>query len=268
MDPSATGTAHSLGSVEERRERGRQARTDLPRSSHGDWAPAADRPDPIGILEAQAESRVPELVPIRYGRMMVSPATFYRGAAAVMAADLVGSPMTGIHVQLCGDAHMANFGGFASPERTLVFDLNDFDETIRGSWELDLKRLVGKRRDLRRASAVSMTRNGATWSRPRCTSTAKRCGASRGWATSSSGTPPRRERDRRGAEGPAARAAARRRAQGRRKSAAKGLHARVREAHPNDRREPRIISDPPLIVPVHELLPDAEADQIEARCAT
>ena len=187
MDPSATGTAHSLGSVEERRERGRQARTDLPRSSHGDWAPAADRPDPIGILEAQAETRVPELVPIRYGRMMVSPFAFYRGAAAVMAADLAGTPMTGIHVQLCGDAHMSNFGGFASPERTLVFDLNDFDETLPGPWELDLKRLVasveiaGRERGLDDEKRRSMVG-------PRCTGTARRCGASRGWAISSSGT--------------------------------------------------------------------------------
>ena len=101
-----------------------------------------NRPDPIALLEAQAASRVPELVPIRHGRMAASPFAFFRGAAAVMAADLAGSPSSGIRVQLCGDAHLSNFGGFASPERDLVFDLNDFDETLPGPWEWDLKRLV------------------------------------------------------------------------------------------------------------------------------
>jgi uncharacterized protein (DUF2252 family) len=98
--------------------------------------------DPVGLLETQAASRVPELVPVRYGRMSSSPFAFYRGAAAVMAADLAGSPDSGLHVQLCGDAHLANFGLFASPERALMFDVNDFDETIPGPWEWDVKRLV------------------------------------------------------------------------------------------------------------------------------
>jgi uncharacterized protein (DUF2252 family) len=126
----------------ERAVKGREARDRVPRSSHGEWEPSADRPDPIAILEQQAESRVPELVPIRYGRMLVSPFTFYRGAAAIMAADLTGTPDSGLRVQLCGDAHLSNFGAFASPERRLMFDINDFDETLPGPWEWDVKRLV------------------------------------------------------------------------------------------------------------------------------
>lgn len=121
--------------------RGKAARATARRSSHAAWEPAAAR-DPIAILEAQAPERVPELVPIRYGRMLESPFAFYRGAAAVMAADLADSPTTGVRVQLCGDAHLANFGGFASPEREMVFDINDFDETHPGPWEWDVKRLA------------------------------------------------------------------------------------------------------------------------------
>jgi uncharacterized protein (DUF2252 family) len=113
-----------------------------PRSSHGGWTPAAGRQDPISILQAQAATRVADLVPIRYGRMLVSPFAFYRGAAAIMAADLAGSPDTGFTAQLCGDAHLANFGIYAAPDRRLVFDLNDFDETNPGPWEWDVKRLA------------------------------------------------------------------------------------------------------------------------------
>jgi uncharacterized protein (DUF2252 family) len=126
----------------ERAERGKAARAATPRSCHADWVTPPDRPDPIALLAAQATTRVPELVPIRYGRMAASAFAFYRGAAAVMASDLAGSPQSGIRAQLCGDAHLANFGGFASPERDLVFDLNDFDETLPGPWEWDLKRLA------------------------------------------------------------------------------------------------------------------------------
>jgi uncharacterized protein (DUF2252 family) len=129
-------------SITERPAGGKQARQATPRSSHGDWKPTAERPDPLQTLERQAASRVPELVPLRYGRMLESPFSFYRGAAAVMAADLATTPTTGLRVQLCGDAHLSNFGGFASPDRQLVFDLNDFDETLPGPWEWDLKRLA------------------------------------------------------------------------------------------------------------------------------
>ena len=128
--------------AEERIARGKNARDLAPRSSHGSWEPAADRPDPIALLEEQAESRVPELVPIRYGRMLASPFTFYRGAALVMASDLASTPRTDINVQLCGDAHLTNFGLFGSPERKLMFDINDFDETLPGPWEWDVKRLA------------------------------------------------------------------------------------------------------------------------------
>jgi len=120
---------------------GRALRKDVPRTSHGDWEPAAQRPDPVAVLVAQGESRVSELLPIRYGRMAESPFGFYRGAAAGMAADLASTPSTGIIVQLCGDGHLVNFGGFATPERRLIFDVNDFDETLPGPWEWDLKRL-------------------------------------------------------------------------------------------------------------------------------
>jgi len=117
-------------------------RSESPRSHHGEWEPADDRPDPIALLEQQAANREPSLVPIRYGRMAASPFSFYRGAAYILASDLAGSPDSGIRVQLCGDAHLSNFGGFASPDRDLVFDLNDFDETLPGPWEWDVKRLA------------------------------------------------------------------------------------------------------------------------------
>jgi uncharacterized protein (DUF2252 family) len=126
----------------ERAASGRAVRIDVPRSGHADWEPASDRQDPVELLEEQAASRVPELVPVRYGRMLVSPFTFYRGAAYIMAADLAAAPRTGLQAQLCGDAHLSNFGGFAAPDRRLVFSLNDFDETLPGPFEWDVKRLV------------------------------------------------------------------------------------------------------------------------------
>jgi uncharacterized protein (DUF2252 family) len=126
----------------ERAERGKAARATAPRSEQGEYQPASDRRDPVGLLEEQAASRVTELVPIRYGRMLVSPFTFYRGAAYPMAADLAGAPRTGLEVQLCGDAHLSNFGAFAASDRRLVFSINDFDETLPGPFEWDVKRLV------------------------------------------------------------------------------------------------------------------------------
>ena len=126
----------------ERTAVGKHARSEVPRSSQAMFDPPSTRLDPVALLEAQAESRVPELVPIRYGRMLVSPFTFYRGAAAIMASDLAATPDSGLIVQACGDAHLANFGAFGSPERSLVFDINDFDETAPGPWEWDVKRLV------------------------------------------------------------------------------------------------------------------------------
>src|SRR6478736_743596 len=127
---------------QERAEAGRAARELASRGVHGEWQPSPDRADPVDLLEEQATSRVPELVPLRYGRMLVSPFTFFRGAAYLMAADLAGAPRTGLDVQLCGDAHLANFGAFAAPDRRLIFSLNDFDETLPGPFEWDVKRLV------------------------------------------------------------------------------------------------------------------------------
>ncbi len=158
----------SHASVAERAALGKAARAEVPRNVHGEWLAPSGRRDPVEMLEEQAASRVPELVPIRYGRMGVSPFTFYRGAAYLMAADLERSPRTGLDVQLCGDAHLSNFGAFAAPDRRLVFDVNDFDETLPGPFEWDLKRLVasfavagrdlGFPRDQRRGVDLTVTR--------------------------------------------------------------------------------------------------------------
>ena len=140
--PVARARRHLYLSVEQRVARGKAARQQAPRPSHRKWEPATDRLDPVALLEEQCESRVPELVPIRNGRMATSPFTFFRGAALVMAADLASTPRSGVNVQLCGDAHLSNFGVFGSPERQLMFDINDFDETLPGPWEWDVKRLA------------------------------------------------------------------------------------------------------------------------------
>src|ERR1700741_3088652 len=152
----------------ERAARGKTARAEVPRESHAVFDPPSDRPDPISLLEQQAKSRVPELVPVRYGRMMVSPFTYYRGAALPMAGDLADTPVSGLAVQACGDAHLSNFGVFGSAERRLIFDVNDFDETLPGPWEWDVKRLAaslevagpgrGRQRRERRAAVRSGVR--------------------------------------------------------------------------------------------------------------
>ena len=264
---TADPAAPSLPSVEERAQRGRQARADVPRSAHGEWAPAADRPDPIGLLEQQAETRVPELVPIRYGRMMVSPATFYRGAAIVMANDLGGTPATGpatgLQTQLCGDAHMSNFGGFASPDRALIFDLNDFDETLPGSFEFDLKRLVAS------VEIYARERGVATAARDKMVKATVRqyreamqrfaaMGGLELWYTR--------------LDEAALTAALRAQAHARQARAVEqaGVKARRKDSTKafaklttTEGDEPRIVSDPPLVVPVHELLPESEAGPIE-----
>jgi uncharacterized protein (DUF2252 family) len=142
-------------SVDERRARGKEARDRTPPASHAGWAAAIDRPDPVGLLEEQNLTREPDLVPVRHGRMLASPFTFYRGTAKIMAADLAGTPAAGLQVQLCGDAHLSNFGVFASPERRLLFDLNDFDETLPGPFEYDVKRLAA-------SFAIAARNNGFT----------------------------------------------------------------------------------------------------------
>ena len=138
--PARTAAVEHLSRAD-RAARGKDARTVAPLDSHAEFSPGRGR-DPVGLLLSQAKSRVPELVPVRHGRMLVSPFTFYRGAALPMAADLAGTPASGLRVQLCGDAHLSNFGAFASPERRLVFDVNDFDETLPGPFEWDVKRLA------------------------------------------------------------------------------------------------------------------------------
>src|SRR5215207_903782 len=149
LSPGASGAttnpsraAQAAASYQQRHERGRAARRAVSRGSHAEWAPAPDRPDPVDLLEVQAKGRLPDLVPTRYARMMASPFAFMRGSAIVMAHDLASTPKSGIQAQLCGDAHLLNFGAYASPDRALLFDLNDFDETLSGPWEWDVKRLA------------------------------------------------------------------------------------------------------------------------------
>jgi uncharacterized protein (DUF2252 family) len=139
----------------ERAARGAQARAEVPRESHADFKVPVSRPDPIALLEEQAKARVPELVPVRWGRMMVSPFTYYRGAALPMASDLAATPVSGLTVQACGDAHLSNFGIFGSAERNLVFDVNDFDETLPGPWECDVKRLAASMEVAARSNGFS-----------------------------------------------------------------------------------------------------------------
>jgi uncharacterized protein (DUF2252 family) len=139
----------------ERAARGAQARAEVPRESHADFTVSARRPDPITLLQEQAKARVPELVPVRWGRMMVSPFTYYRGAALPMASDLATTPVSGLTVQACGDAHLSNFGVFGSAERNLVFDVNDFDETLPGPWEWDVKRLAASMEVAARSNGFS-----------------------------------------------------------------------------------------------------------------
>ena len=153
---------HMTATWEERRLAGRELRKAVPRSAHAEWNPPSDRPNPVDVLEAQGRTRVQALLPIRYGRMAQSPFAFYRGGAAIMAMDLSSLPATGLRVQACGDAHVSNFGKFATPERNMVFDINDFDETLPGPWEWDVKRLaaslqvVGHQRGFLRSSCESI----------------------------------------------------------------------------------------------------------------
>jgi uncharacterized protein (DUF2252 family) len=248
---------------QERAARGKVARAEVPRADHAVWVAPADRPDPIALLEAQAVTRVPELVPIRYGRMLTSPFTFYRGAAAIMAADLARTPSTGLHVQLCGDAHLANFGAFASPERDLVFNINDFDETLPGPWEWDVKRLASSfeicARDRgfgtkdRRAAVVAAVasyrqamrefaamRNLDLWY-----TQLNMAGMLNRWGAQAS------QKD------------------------LQALQARAAKAHTRDTMgafaklthrvngHVKIVSAPPLIVPIEELMPDEAQDKLE-----
>jgi uncharacterized protein (DUF2252 family) len=243
---------------------GRAARRTAPRSSHAGWEPAADRPDPVDTLEAQAATRVQELLPIRYGRMLSSPFAFYRGAAAIMAADLAPTPTSGIRTQLCGDAHLANFGGFAAPDRSLVFDLNDFDETLPGPWEWDLKRLVASFAVAGRDNGFSADERGeatraATRSYREAMLEFAEMRAIDLWYL-------RLDLDKMIARWQAQVSARRRKAV--KQAAAKArtknsLKAFAKLTHVVD-GERRFRSDPPLLVPIHDLLPADEERDVEA----
>jgi uncharacterized protein (DUF2252 family) len=248
--------------VDERMARGRAARAETPRTSHAALDPVAGR-DPLALLEADNEGRVPELIPIRYGRMLVSPFAFYRGAAAVMAHDLASTPRAGLNVQLCGDAHLANFGGFASPERAFVFDLNDFDETLPGPFEWDVKRLA--------ASFEIASRHRGLGAKERRTVVLTALRSYREAARSFSAM---RNLDiwyaqqdvasleaelRRSHDVRQARAVARSAAKARSKDSMKAFSRLTQEVD----GVPRIVSDPPLIVPIAELAGELDAAELE-----
>ncbi len=181
---SATGR-HVLLSPTRRAQLGKEARAKVPRRDHATFEAPGDRPDPISLLEEQADLACPDLVPIRYGRMLASPFAFYRGAALIMASDLAATPRSGFDVQACGDAHLSNFGIFATPERNLVFDVNDFDETLPGPWEWDVKRLARQPRAIAgRANGFTDAERPHGSSSPLSSRTARPCASSPKWATS------------------------------------------------------------------------------------
>jgi uncharacterized protein (DUF2252 family) len=247
----------------QRAARGKAARKMVPLSVHGEWQRSSDRPDPVRLLEEQGASRVPELVPIRYGRMLVSPFTFYRGAAYLMASDLSSAPRTDLLVQLCGDAHLSNFGVFAAPDRQLVFSVNDFDETLPGPFEWDVKRLVAsfavagrdrgfdtkQRKSINQATARSyreamlelaqMNRLDVWYSRLSADEIEAQVRASM-----KSGQVKQFEKNL---------------AKARSKDSIKAFNKLVQVV---DGR-PRLVGDPPLIVPIEDLLPDWEYHKVD-----
>jgi uncharacterized protein (DUF2252 family) len=247
----------------ERAARGRAARADAPRSAHAEYRPAAKRPDPVDTIEAQSAARLPELVPIRYGRMLESPFRFYRGAAAIMAGDLADTPRSGITAQLCGDAHLLNFRLLASPERQLVFDINDFDETLPGPWEWDVKRLAaslaiaGRENGYTDAERASVVRATVRSYRERMRHFAG-LGNLAVWYTQADVGVLQALADRKlGAQGRERTRRAMAKARSR-----DSLQAFEKLTQVADGRR-RITPDPPLIVPLQDLLPGAERDALE-----
>jgi uncharacterized protein (DUF2252 family) len=249
---------------DERAATGKATRAQAPRSSHAEWAPAADRRSPVEVLAEQDATRVPDLVPIRYGRMLASPFSFYRGAAAIMAADLAVGPRTGLGAQLCGDAHLSNFGGFAAPDRAHVFDINDFDETHPGPFEWDVKRLAasiaiaGRTLELEDGERHSVVAAASREYREAMRRFAKMRNLdvwyarldvedllSR-WAVTADA------RDRERVKVAVAKAE--------HKDSLRALRKLTREVD----GEIRIVSDPPLIVPLEELGPEADVARVEA----
>lgn len=242
----------------------RQARARAPRSAHAGWEPAASRADPVALLESQGESRVPELLPIRYGRMARSPLSFLRGSAAIMAADLAHTPTSGLRAQLCGDAHLSNFGGFASPDREIVFDLNDFDETLPGPFEWDVKRLAASLHVAAlelsftsadcRAAALTAADSYAQTIR-----SLARMGNLEVWYAR---LPARQILRMAREEGVSPK---RRRTMRRNIAKARGKESRRAAGRLTERVDGhlRFVSDPPLVVPIDELLDDAGRAQLE-----
>ena len=262
-ESSSTPKAVAYFTPAERAARGKAVRGELPRSAHGGWEPGPARADPVDLLEEEAQTRLPELGPIRYGRMLVSPFTFFRGAASLMAADLADGPRTGLHAQLCGDAHLSNFGIFAAPDRRLVFSINDFDETLPGPFEWDVKRLAASivvagrdrgfdaevcrsvvmavTREYREAMArFAEMRNIDVWyTRLDVAAILERLGASVS------------------------------------RKQMKRLQANVAKARTRDSMralaklcgtvdgEPRIVGDPPLVTPIEDVVPGAEQEHLE-----
>jgi uncharacterized protein (DUF2252 family) len=258
------GSAGSA-SPTERAEAGRAARSGAPRSSHAEWAPAADRPDPVELLERQAVSRVGQLVPLRYARMLASPFAFYRGAAAVMAADLAGTPRSGFDVQLCGDAHLSNFGAFASPDRELIFDVNDFDETLPGPWEWDVLRLAasfsvaGRERGFGAGDRSRIVAAMAAEYRQAMRRLAE-LGNLEVWYTKMD-VPTVAERWGAAAGEKEVKAFRRNLAKTQAKDRMRALSKLTREVD----GEPRIVSEPPLIIPFRELAGELGVTDAEAR---
>ena len=252
-------------SPDERAAAGKAARKQVPRSSHGEWAPSARRRDPVKVLEDQAKRRVQELVPIRYGRMLASPFTFFRGAAAIMAMDLAKTPESGLRVQACGDAHLSNFGIFAAADRREVFDINDFDETLPGPWEWDVKRLAasvaiaGRGRDF----TLKETRAAVLRTVRSYREAMREFAAMRNldvWYArldvdtlladlAQVATPKAMKEARKGV------------AKAGKKNSLKAFDRLVRVVH----GEPRIISDPPLLVPAREVFAEDRAEELEKR---
>jgi uncharacterized protein (DUF2252 family) len=253
----ALDSAASRLTPAERAERGKAARSAVPRDSHAVYDPSADRPDPVGLLERQATTRLPDLVPVRYGRMLASPFSYFRGAALSMAADLAATPVSGLAVQACGDAHLSNFGVYASPERALIFDLNDFDETLPGPWEWDVKRLSASLEVAARGNGYrSALRRKVVTATVRRYREAMRAFADQGdldvwYARADTGT--LREqfgsqlaaREQRQADGAVAKARTR-----------DSLQALAKLTRQVDGK-PRIVADPPLLVPLSDLVADA-----------
>ena len=262
--PAARRVAHLT--PDERMARGKAARNEVPRSSHGRWAPAQDRPDPVALLEEQGNSRVPELVPIRYGRMLVSPFTFFRGAALIMATDLAATARSGLNVQSCGDAHLSNFGVFASPERRLMFDINDFDETLPGPWEWDLKRLgaslevAGRDRGYSAAERRKVVLTGAAEYRTRMQQAAGMRNLDV-WYTHIE-VERLFELSKTSVSGKQLAKAKSSAAKARTRDTMQAFSKLTREVD----GERRIIADPPLIVPVEDLLPEGQQrGEVEAQ---